>query len=135
MLDNGPCFKKIFFVFILYALSSIENVYSHIRIEILERYNREHLILSGIRWKNYDWQACFKTPAGFYVTTHKGQFMGREFGRIVNIEKSFVIVSEYFLENEEQELWSERIIKIDLPPNSICDWKNSVPNYTVDLEE
>lgn len=94
----------------------------------LARYNREDLALSGIRRGKHSWQACFGTPDGFHVTTYKGQHMGEDFGLIVNIEDSSVTVKEFF-EEQEQGDWSERIIKMDLPRNSICDWKNSVPNY------
>jgi hypothetical protein len=108
-----------------YCVDEISGEWLRCRI-YLEGYDLEDLVLSGIRWKSHTWQACFKTPEGVYVTAQKKQDVGANFGRIINIVKSSVTVSEYL---ERQGAWSERILKMDLPKDSICDWKNAVPNY------
>jgi hypothetical protein len=104
----------------------MENAYSRAGID-LEGHDLKELVLSGIRWENHGWQACFRTSDGFYVTTREKEYLGEDFGRIIHMEKSFLIIREYV---GDQELsWPERIVKMDLPRDSICDWKNSVPNH------
>jgi hypothetical protein len=130
-----PVLAWILCVSCLFSLSGA--TYASIQIEILERYDRNDLTLSGIRWRdgNNAWQACFRTPAGFYVTTYEGQFIGHEMGKIIHINMSSVLIREYFPIEKDLESWDSRDIELSLPENADCDWKNAVPNYAVFPED
>jgi hypothetical protein len=108
---------------------------------ILQRYETDKLVLSGIRQQSLApsgfnvLQACFKTPAGFYVYAVVGELqgIGKNLGAIAEIGLDYVVVSEFF-ETENDE-WVEKKTKIFLSEELKCDWKNSIPNLGVPPED
>jgi Tfp pilus assembly protein PilP len=133
--------KKIFqlfsIVYVLFGLFSIGDAHSRevvYHIDFLEKYDLEELSISDIRWKDSDWQACFKTPDDLYISTYKRQLIGKRHGKIIGMRIYYVIVNEYFLFDKERDLWSWRYIKIYLPEKTFCDWENAIPNYRVSVD-
>jgi Tfp pilus assembly protein PilP len=94
---------------------------------VLERYKQDELILSGLRRKNKTWQACFKTPPGFYVIAHRGDWINDDFGVIKKINSTQVIV-DFVIENEAGD-WEEKTITMELSKDASCDWENSILSF------
>jgi hypothetical protein len=94
---------------------------------ILERYELDELVLSGLRWKQGKLQFCFKLPSGAYVTTFLDGYVGKNFGQIKQVNRSSQVVVREVVETEDGD-WIERKTLIERSPQTRCDWKNSIAN-------
>ncbi|MDR3055741.1 MAG: pilus assembly protein PilP [Zoogloeaceae bacterium] len=101
-----------------------------LRTSISSRYELKDMVLSGTRKKNKKWQACFKTPSGFYLIMSEKDDIGSGSAIIAKIAPTHVYVKEII--ESQNEVWEERIVTINSPENASCDWKYSILNQAVD---
>ncbi|MDR1888397.1 MAG: pilus assembly protein PilP [Zoogloeaceae bacterium] len=104
----------------------------------LEQFEFDDLLLSGIRWSDGKWQACFMVYPGIYVVATKGQGVGTSVNQglvwIKEIEKFHVVVHEIIESENGEWVEEERIVYLLNGPFLYdgeygCNWDNSIMNY------